>query len=281
VSYGFALTKKTAYLYQKISTQLLFSFFLVSVTLLSFILLYRNLRQQQRLTELKNDFINNITHELKTPIATVSVAIEAMRNFNVLDDPERSKEYLEISAGELQRLSLLVDKVLKLSMYEKKEIELKKQTFDVKELVSQVVATLRLQIEKAHAIVNVETSATDLFIHADKLHITSVVYNLLDNALKYSASNPVISIWLKKEGDKVQLSVADNGIGIPAAYRDKIFEKFFRVPSGDMHNVKGYGLGLSYVAYVVHRHNGTISVENNLQQGTTFNIKLPSVHGKN
>jgi two-component system, OmpR family, phosphate regulon sensor histidine kinase PhoR len=280
VSYGFELKDPTVYLYRRISSPLLFSFFLVGVTLLSFILLYRNLLQQRKLTALKNDFISNITHELKTPIATVSVAIEAMKNFKVLEDPEKSKEYLDISAEELQRLSLLVDKVLKLSLYEKKEIELKKESFSWKELVEQVISTLRLQIEKSHALVNFSPEGNDFLIHADKLHITSVVYNLLDNALKYSAAEPVISIHLKKQADQLQLSVSDNGIGIPAAFQEKIFEKFFRVPSGDKHNVKGYGLGLSYVAYVVKRHDGTVTVNSYINQGSTFIIKLPAANGK-
>jgi len=224
---------------------------------------------------MKNDFISNITHELKTPIATVNVAIEALRNFNALQSPERTKEYLDISAAELQRLSMLVDKVLKLSMFENKEIELQKENFDLKILIEEVLYSMRLQFEKQGAIVDFKTMGPDFIIHADRLHITSVVYNLLDNALKYSRENPIIHVELAAIGSDMQLNVTDNGIGIAADYADKIFDKFFRVPSGDHHNIKGYGLGLSYAAEVVRKHNGAISLDSELGKGTKFTVKLP------
>ena len=163
----------------------MFSVFLVGVTILSFVLLYKNLLKQQRLAELKNEFIGNITHELKTPIATVGVAIEALKNFNAMQDPQRTKEYLDISSNELQRLGLLVDKVLKLSMFEKKEIDLQYETFDLRGVVDEVVASMRLQVEKYHAIVSI-TQKGNTNLQADRLHLLSVVFNLLDNALKYS-----------------------------------------------------------------------------------------------
>jgi two-component system phosphate regulon sensor histidine kinase PhoR len=273
------------FILRKIGPQILFSLVLVLVTVLSFVLLYRNWQQQKRLTQAKNDFISNITHELKTPIATVSVAVEALRNFNALEDPERTQEYLAISAGELQRLSLLVDKVLKLSLFEKEEIELKKEAFNLKELVEEVAASMRLQFEKYQAKLQIEPEAPDaadsqdFSLRADRLHITSVVYNLLDNALKYSRHQPFVRVGLRSESERLVLSVADNGIGIPPAYRDKIFEKFFRVPTGDRHNVKGYGLGLSYVAYVLERQGGEISVESEFGVGSRFIVKIPRDHG--
>jgi len=271
------------FILRKIAPQILFSLVLVTVTVLSFLLLYRNWQRQKRLTRLKNDFISNITHELKTPIATMSVAVEALRNFNALDDPRRTREYLDISAGELQRLSLLVDKVLKLSLFEKQEIELKKEPFNLKELVDDVAASMRLQFEKYQAKLHIEqegpeTGGRDFSLRADKLHITSVVYNLLDNALKYSKSQPLVQVGLRSETESLVLSVADNGIGIPSAYREKIFEKFFRVPAGDRHNVKGYGLGLSYVAYVLQRQGGEISVESEPGVGSRFTVKIPRDH---
>lgn len=268
----------TWFLLRRISLQLLFSLVLVGVTVLSFLLLYRNWRQQRKLTLLKNDFISNITHELKTPIATVSVAVEAMRNFNALEDPVRTQEYLDISANELQRLSLLVDKVLKLSLFERQEIELKKDHFDLKKLTEEVMASMRLQFEKYKAALTIGTEGTDFNLRADKLHITSVIFNLLDNALKYSKASPAIRVDLGEEEDQLVLSVTDNGIGIPTAYKDRIFEKFFRVPTGDQHNVKGYGLGLSYVAYVVQRQGGAISVDSRLGEGSRFTVKIPRNH---
>jgi two-component system phosphate regulon sensor histidine kinase PhoR len=265
----------TTLLMRKISPQILFSLFLVAFTSVAFVFLYRNLSAQHRLTEMKNDFISNITHELKTPIATVSVAVEALRNFGGLHSPERTKEYLDISASELQRLGLLVDKVLKLSMFENRELELKKETFDLKELVGEVLNTMKLQFDKHHAKVDLSVHGHYFSIDADRLHITSVIYNLLDNALKYSRDKPKIDVSLRHETDNLVLEVTDKGIGIPEGYKGKIFDKFFRVPTGDHHNIKGYGLGLSYVSHVVKKHGGTISVESEPDKGSTFTVKLP------
>jgi len=260
---------------KRLFPQIIFSLLLIGVTIFSFLLLFRNWQQQKKLTAVKNDFIGNITHELKTPIATVSVAIEALKNFNALQDPRRTQEYLDISANELQRLSLLVDKVLKLSMFEKDQIDLNNEKFDIKLLIEEVVGSMRLQFEKYNASINLETEGTNFIIHADKLHITSVVFNLLDNALKYSKANPSIQIRLKEDSTQLQLTVTDNGIGIPAGYKDKIFDKFFRVPTGDKHNVKGYGLGLSYIAYVLKRQGGSIQVESKEGIGSCFSIIIP------
>jgi two-component system phosphate regulon sensor histidine kinase PhoR len=274
VTYELKLGNSFGYLLKKIISPILFSLFLVGVTILSFILLYRNLIKQRRLTEIKNEFISNITHELKTPIATVGVAIEALRNFNAINDPQRTKEYLDISQNELQRLSLLVDKVLKLSMFEKKEIELKYEPLDLKDVVNEVVSSMRLQIEKHHATVSVNQEG-DTNMQADKLHLLSVVYNLLDNALKYGNGNIAVKIEIKETGDNVELTVADNGIGISPEYKDKVFEKFFRIPAGNTHNTKGYGLGLSYVAHVIQKHKGKIEIESQPGIGTKFIISLP------
>lgn len=274
VTYELKLGNAFGYLTKKIISPILFSVFLVGVTILSFVLLYRNLMKQRRLADIKNEFISNITHELKTPIATVGVAIEALRNFNASNDPQRTKEYLDISQNELHRLSLLVDKVLKLSMFEKKEIDLRYEPFNLKDVVDEVVSSMKLQIEKHHATVSVNQDG-DTHIVGDKLHLLSVVFNLLDNALKYGNGNTAIKIELKGKGNDIEFSIADNGIGISQEYKDKVFEKFFRVPSGDTHNTKGYGLGLSYVSHVVQQHKGKIEVESQPGLGTKFMITLP------
>ncbi len=274
VTYELSLGNSFGYLIKKLSSPILFSLFLVGVTVLSFVLLYRNLQRQKRLTQIKNEFISNITHELKTPIATVGVAIEALKNFNAIDDPRRTQEYLDISQNELQRLSLLVDKVLKLSMFEKKEIELKYESLDLKDVVNEVISSMRLQIEKHHANVSV-SSEGNTFLQGDRLHLLSVVFNLLDNALKYGNGNTAVKFDLKEKENEVELSVNDNGIGISEEYKGKIFEKFFRVPAGNTHNTKGYGLGLSYVSHVIQKHKGRIEVESEPGLGTKFIITLP------
>lgn len=274
ITYELNLGSTTSFLLKRISIPILFSVFLVAFTFLSFSLLYGNLLRQRRLADIKNEFISNITHELKTPIATVSVAIEAMRSFNASMDPQRSKEYLDISANELQRLSLLVDKVLKLSMFEKKEIELRYELLDMKELVDEVTSSMRLQFEKKGAQVTTHAEG-DTHLDGDRLHLVSVIFNLLDNALKYSTDHAEISLTIKGLSNKVQLIIADSGIGIPAEYQGRIFEKFFRVPTGNLHNAKGYGLGLSYVSHVITKHHGTIRVESEEGDGSKFYITLP------
>lgn len=274
ITYRLDLGNTTAFLLKRIIVPILFSFFLVAFTFLSFYLVYQNLLKQRRLADIKNEFISNITHELKTPIATVSVAIEALRSFSASLNPERSKEYLDISANELQRLSLLVDKVLKLSMFEKREIELKYEDLDMKKLVDEVTSSMRLQFEKHGAQVRVHAEE-DTTLEGDRLHLVSVIFNLLDNALKYSPQKPRIDINISSANNRLQLTISDSGIGIPEEYQERIFEKFFRVPTGNLHNAKGYGLGLSYVAHVIKRHKGTIRVESVEGEGSRFIISLP------
>ncbi len=273
-TFDLSLHDTFGYMLNKLKLPLLFSLLLIGITIFSFVMLYRNMMKQQRLSELKNEFISNITHELKTPIATVGVAIEALKNFNAIHDPQRTKEYLDISQNELQRLNLLVDKVLRLSMFEKKEVDLKYEIVNLKDIVDEVVSSMRLQTEKYHAKILLNAEG-DCSLQGDKLHLLSVVFNLLDNALKYSADNPLIKIDLEEKEDTIEMKVADNGIGISTEYQPKIFEKFFRVPHGDTHNAKGYGLGLSYAAHVVAKHKGDIHVESKPGEGTTFTISLP------
>lgn len=274
VTYKLKLGNTFPYLIGRITQPILFSILLLGITILAFSLLYKNLLRQKRLAAIKNEFISNITHELKTPLATVGVAIEALKNFNAIQDPQRTKEYLDISSNELQRLGLLVDKVLKLSMFEKKEVELKFETVNLKEVVDEVVSSLKLQLEKYRAIVSI-THTGDLTIQGDRLHLLSVVFNLIDNALKYSTAEPAIHIDIMEKNNNVVLTITDNGIGIGPEYQGKIFEKFFRIPHGDTHNAKGYGLGLSYSAQVIQKHNGAIEVESKPVTGTTFSIILP------
>lgn len=266
----------TPYLLIKILPQAFLSLLLITFISIAFIFLYRNLLAQQKLAIFKNEFISNITHELKTPIATVNVAIEALRNFNALQNPERTKEYLAISSAEMQRLSLLVDKVLKLSMFESDKIVLSKEWFNLKQLIEDIIDSIKIQFDKKNTIIEFNSSLEELFIEADKLHISSVMYNLLDNALKYSGNNALVQLDLSMATNNlVELRIKDNGIGIAKQFQHKIFDKFFRVPTGDVHNIKGYGLGLSYVNHIIRQHNGSIIVKSELGKGSEFTVLLP------
>ena len=279
VNFELVLGNTFLYYIRKMALPLLFSLFLVGVTLASLLLLYRSLKQQQKLALLKNDFISNITHELKTPIATVTVALEALQNFNAINDPVKTASYLEMSQQEMKRLSLLVDKVLRVSMFENSKVKLKREQVDLVALIDEVMASMRLQFEKTGTKIGLHLQGGDFIVSADRLHLLSVVYNLFDNAMKYCKGTPCVDVYLTAHGNVIDLRFVDNGIGIPAGYQDKVFEKFFRVPTGDIHDVKGYGLGLSYVAHIVHEHGGKISLNSVEGKGSEFIIQLPRQHG--
>lgn len=264
---------------RKMWLQVALALFMTGMIILAFRFMYKNLREQQRMASLKNDFISNMTHELKTPIATVSVALEALKNFSALDNPRRTKEYLDISSSELNRLSMLVDKVLRINMFEADKLELDRQSVDLVQLTREVVQTQQLQAEKSGGMICWSAPEETCVVSGDRLHLMSVLYNLLDNALKYRNNPPVIQVSLNKRGNDIRWVVQDNGPGIAAEYRDRIFEKFFRVPQGDRHDAKGYGLGLSYVQEVVQKHGGTITVDSEPGKGCTFTVTLPAQNG--
>lgn len=279
VSYYLEIQPNSGIILKKISGQIAFVFFTFLITSAAFFFSYRTLQKQRHLTVLKNDLISNISHELRTPISTVKVALEALDRFRADEDHSRRKEYLEISKSELDRLDLLVDSVLKVSL-DDREKAYKMERFSLKELIDEILHTMQLQFEKAGVKINYQTRVDTAFILGDRMHITSVLYNLLDNAIKYSRGVPEIKMELRESTDKISLSVADQGLGIPKVYLSKIFERFFRVPTGDVHNTKGYGLGLSYVSDVIKKHGGTIKVKSVAGQGSEFTINFPVSHGE-
>lgn len=263
------------FILRQIAPQILFSLLLTLITVGAFVVLYRNVRAQQRLMELKNDFISNVTHELKTPVATVSVALEALKNFHAMDNPKLTNEYLDIARNELNRLTLMTDKILKAAAFENKGIAIQKEAVDLNKNIIQILDSMRLIFEKRQAEVSYHPKGENFVIEGEQAHITNVIYNLLDNALKYSPGKPVITVTMVENAEELILSIQDEGLGIPDEYRRKIFEKFFRVPTGDIHNIKGYGLGLSYVAGVVKAHHGSIDVQSEYGKGSTFVIHWP------
>jgi two-component system phosphate regulon sensor histidine kinase PhoR len=273
--YSASLLDFRGFILKLIAPQIIFSLLLTSVTVIAFVVLYKNLRSQQRLMEIKNDFISNVTHELKTPVATVSVALEALKNFNGLENPARTKEYLEIAQHELSRLTLMTDKILKAGAFENQQIVIEKRSVDLHAVTHQVLDSLKLLFEKTKAQVSFGHSGNNFELAGEASHLTNVIYNLLDNALKYSPHEPSIRVLLQEYENNLTLTVQDNGLGIPSEYKTKIFEKFFRVPTGDVHNIKGYGLGLSYVSSVVKAHGGSIEVESETGKGSTFTVTLP------
>lgn len=279
--YQASLANARSFVVREILPQILFSVFLTTMISIVFVMMYRNMRAQQRLMEMKNDFISNITHELKTPMATVSVALEALKSFHVLEKPALTEEYLSIAQSELSRLTLMTDKILKASSFETKGIGFVPEPVNLDVIIRKILASMKLIFEKRGAAVTYQAMDADFTVQGSEAHLTNVVYNLVDNALKYGGAHPVIDLELKPGSTHVEMVVRDQGIGIAREYQKKIFEKFFRVPTGDIHNTKGYGLGLSYVASVVKGHHGTIAVDSEPGRGSTFMISLPRRHGEN
>jgi two-component system, OmpR family, phosphate regulon sensor histidine kinase PhoR len=276
--YAAHLTGVRASIVKEITPQILFSLFLTSLTILAFVVMYRSIKSQQRLMELKNDFISNITHELKTPVTTVGVALEALKSFKGLDNPALTSEYLDIAQNELNRLSILTDKILKASSFENSGVEYNAEPVELDKIIDQVLESLKLVFERQQAKISFTKEGTDFQLLGSSVHLTSVVYNLLDNALKYSKEIPEIEIQLKSTPDALTIIIKDHGIGISSEYKKKVFEKFFRVPTGDVHNIKGYGLGLSYVDSVVKSHRGSITVDSDVGKGSEFSIRLPKIN---
>jgi len=273
--FGVVVTNYFYYLLKSISAQIVFAFILLLITAVAFRLAYINLKNQRKLLTIKNEFISNITHELKTPVSTVKVALEALLDFNLRNDPKRTKEYLEMAHSEMDRLDLLVNQVLKNSVLEDNSNFLSIDNFDIVSLVREVSSSMQSRFDQQNAIVEIKTSKDEIFINADRLHLHGVIVNLLDNSLKYTEQKPEILIDIKQDLKETSLTITDNGIGIPDEYVDKIFDKFFRVPKGDQHNVKGYGLGLNYASLVMKLHNGKITVKSKDGSGCSFTLHLP------
>lgn len=255
--------------------ELLIAFLLFGSITTAFYYILHSLKKQRQLVQIKNDLISNITHELRTPIFTVSAALEALQSFNAMDDPEKTKEYLKISQAELNRLSILVEKVLKTSVFEDPVAQLQMEPINLVALSKTIEASLQLLLERNDAHLEIVADAEQLYLNADKIHLTNVIYNLIDNALKYNDKKPELRLSIKDLGQELELSLSDNGMGIEEKYQKQLFERFFRVPTGNTHNVKGYGLGLNYVAGVVKKHQGRIEVDSVLGEGTTFKIYFP------
>ena len=231
--------------------------------------------KQKRLSEVITDFINNMTHELKTPIATISLSSEMIMRLETDDDLEKAKKYAGIIFKENKRLETQVERVLNISTLDTENTTLNKKSLDFHELLVEVKDTFDFNQLANGGKILIENNASVFTIQADPIHITNVVYNLLDNAVKYSTTKPVISITTKNERNHLVIEIKDNGIGIRKEDLKMIFDKFYRVSTGNIHDIKGFGLGLFYVKLIINEHNGSIDVKSKLGEGSTFTIKLP------
>ena len=255
------------------------SFIFTLVLLITFIVTLVLIFRQKKLTEVKNDFINNMTHEFKTPISSISLAAQMLGDDSVKKTPQLMQRLTSTIMDETKRLRFQVEKVLQLSMYEHQNANLRMQDVDINELVSGIVHTFALKVEKNGGKIITQIEATNPIIYVDDMHFTNVVFNLMDNAVKYKRDDIQLELKVRtwNESGKVCLSIQDNGIGIAKDDLKRIFDKFYRVHTGNLHDVKGFGLGLAYVKKIVEDHKGIIHAESELGIGTKFIIKLPIV----
>ena len=249
------------------------------ILLLTFIFTIVAIFRQKRYSEIKNDFINNMTHELKTPIASISLAAQMMNDDSVEKSPAMLKHLSGVVADESKRLRFLVEKVLQMSMFDKQKTVFKKKHLDLNEMVENIANSFTLRVEHTGGKIYTEIEAVDSAVYADEVHFQNVINNLLDNAVKYRKKEEPLNIYLKtwNSEEHLYLSIRDTGQGIKKENLKKIFDKFYRVHTGNVHDVKGFGLGLAYVKKIIDLHDGEIKVESDYGKGTKFTIKLPKI----
>ncbi len=234
----------------------------------------RSVIKSKKLVRIRRELMNNLTHELKTPISTIGLASEALGDSDLKLNEEQKNYYISMIRGENKRLGVLVEKVLQASLSDSKSLKLYPVELNIHDVIKDVVRNVAMQVRKQGGKIELSLKAKNPIIRADKIHITNVIFNLLDNAIKYSPDGAQIEIISNQTEDGVELLVKDNGVGIPKEYIGKVFERLFRVPTGNVHDVKGFGLGLSYVKTVIERHGGVIYVESEVDKGSTFVVKL-------
>ncbi len=241
----------------------------------SYIYMLKTIFDQKKLSAIKNDFINNMTHELKTPIATVSAIIESMQNFGVLDDKEKTDKYLGLSKKELGRLSGLVEKVLNMAREEREALKMNPEELNFRDLCNNIVNSQKVKQEEKDVSFEIKIDEDAEKLKVDRFHMVNVMQNLIENSIKYSGDSVKIEIQCQRTKYAFRIAVSDNGSGIAKKHQSKVFDQFYRVPSGNIHNVKGFGLGLHYVKNIVEKHNGHISLNSEAGKGTTFIIQIP------
>ncbi|MBV2246805.1 MAG: HAMP domain-containing histidine kinase [Lentimicrobium sp.] len=266
---------QTRYLIIQMGGMLIVSGALLLLIVVSFAVVIAAIFRQKKLSEMKNDFINNMTHEFKTPISTVSLACEVLNDPDVTKTGDVVRSYIDIIDQENKRLGVLVEKILRTAILEKGQLNLRSEPLDLHAIIRDVIRKISIQVEIRDGSITTDLKAEETVIYADKVHITNVINNLLDNANKYTPKKPSILVATENMDGGIWVRISDNGMGINKVNQKKIFEKLYRVPTGDVHNVKGFGLGLSYVKFIVEKHEGEIGVESEPGKGSTFKVWLP------
>lgn len=250
-----------------------FGFTVMILSTYTLVIIFR----QKKLEAIKNDFISNMTHEFKTPISTMSLAAQMLRDLADTVKPDFIRRNTGIIIDEGKRLTIQVEKILQMSSFDRGKARLKLEAKDVNEIVDKVVNNFRVKVESVNGEINERLDASPSVAMVDNVHFTNVIYNLLDNAFKYRRDAPMLHVWARNANNGIVISVKDNGLGISKEDQKRIFEKFYRVSTGNRHDIKGFGLGLAYVKKIVEDHGGQISVESELNVGTKFDIYLPLI----
>jgi two-component system phosphate regulon sensor histidine kinase PhoR len=234
--------------------------------------------RQRQISEIKTDFINNMTHEFKTPIATINLALDAIKNPKVIDDKDKVLRYLQMIKDENKRMHAQVENVLRISKLEKKELDITKESNNIHDIIDDAIEHVNLIVEDRNGKIATHFNANRSSVLLNDVHFTNVIVNILDNAIKYSPDEPKIDIETENVKDFIIIKIKDQGSGMSKAAQKRIFEKFYREHTGDLHNVKGHGLGLAYVKRIIEDHNSEIFVESEKGKGSTFIIKVPLIN---
>ncbi len=251
--------------------------FFTGIIITAFVLTLRTMFAQKKLSEIKSDFINNMTHEFKTPIATINLASDALNNQKVLADGEKIKYYTSIIKEENTRMNKQVEKILHAAQLEKEELKMTLKEINVHDVIKKIAENTELQMDQINATFLIQLNATQYLIMADEVHFSNIIFNLIDNAIKYSKEKLEIEIMTKNIGNEILISIQDNGIGMNKEVRQHIFEKFYRAHTGNKHNVKGFGLGLTYVKNVIDAHQASIDVKSTLNVSSTFTLSFKTI----
>jgi len=266
---------KELYLYMQNWELIVISLILILIITFSFVYTIVTIFRQKKLSEMKNDFINNMTHEFKTPISTISLTCEALSDKDVMKSDKSYDNYINVISEENKRLGAMAEKILQTAIIDKRQLNLHKELIDIHSILEDVINSVQIQIDAKSGTLTKSLKARNHYISADRTHVTNVIYNLFDNAIKYSPDKPLIHISTQNATKGISIIIEDNGIGISKANQKKIFDKLYRVPTGNVHNVKGFGLGLHYVKTIIDAHGGNVDVESELKKGTKIKIYLP------
>lgn len=270
--------EKKKFLFSELMGITILSIVFTLVIIIAYSSALNQLIKQRHISEIKTDFINNMTHEFKTPIATINLALDAIKSPKIIEDREKTQRYLQMIRDENKRMHAQVENVLRISKLEKRELEISKESTDIREIIEDAIEHVHLIVEDREGLIETHFNAKRNTVLLNDVHFTNVLVNILDNAIKYSPEAPRIEVYTENVKDFIIIKVKDHGSGMSKVAQKRIFEKFYREHTGDLHNVKGHGLGLAYVKRIVEDHNGQIAVESEKGKGSTFILKLPLIN---